>query len=413
MKRLIKTAEKHLSDTNFMRNILEILYLLSFAVILSDAFLHTTMFLKMFGDHTQLHIFMKIALLAIIIAKLSLTDKQNWKRMLLIVLFITCFTAAFYRRSHYDELLTMGLLIIGANQVSFRKIAKVFLVTGISITIITMVAAQMGIIENLIYHQSRATRISFGSVYPTDFSAHIVYLVLSYIYLREKRLKYIELTIFIGLAVFIYYFCNARTNAGCIIFISLICFFLKLSHTIKEERKIGWLKKAEQFIHRIFVFSTKYSMLFLFSIMIILTALYSESSPIMVKLDNLFTYRLSLGKEGFDNYPVGLLGQYIKMTGLGGKLEHPDVYFFIDSSYTKMVLCYGLAVCTCVLLIYLLIGKRAQQRNNMYLLAIIGIISIQCMFEHHILEICYNPFTLAVLANFDTNLKERSPSYES
>ena len=127
----------------------------------------------------------------------------------------------------------------------------------------------------------------------------------------------------------------------------------------------------------------------------------------------MFTYRLSLGKEGFDNYPVGLLGQYIKMTGLGGKLEHPDVYFFIDSSYTKMVLCYGLAVCTCVLLIYLLIGKRAQQRNNMYLLAIIGIISIQCMFEHHILEISYNPFTLAVLANFDTNLKERSPSYES
>lgn len=409
MKLSFKTAEKYLSNTTFMKNVLELLYLLIFAVIFSDAFLHTTMFLKLFGDHTQLHIFMKIALLAVILAKLSLTDERSWKRTLLVVLFFTCFVAAFYRRSHYDELLTIALLIIGANQVSFRRILKVFLILGISITLAAMISAQMGFIENLVYHQSgRSIRISFGSVYPTDFSAHILYLVLAYIFLRQQRLKYIELAVFFGLAAFIYSFCDAKTNAGCMIIAVVICLFLKLSHTFSEEKKPARLQKAEKIIHKIYVFLTKYSMLILFTIMTALTLLYTEDSAIMEKLNELFNTRLSLGKTGFDTYPVGLLGQYIEMVGFGGKLEVPDNYFFIDSSYIKMILCYGLAVTACTLLIYMLVGKRAQKRNNLYLLTILGVISIQCMFEHHILEIAYNPFTLAILAKLDERLTERS-----
>lgn len=409
MKLPSETVEKHLNDTAFMKNVLEILYLFIFAVIFSDAFLHTTMFLKMFGDHTQLHIFMKIALLAVIFAKMSLTDDRNWKRTILIVLFLTCFVAAFYRRSHYDELLTIGLLIIGANQVSFRKILKVFLVLGIGITITAMIAAQAGMIENLVYHQNgRSIRISFGSVYPTDFSAHILYLVLAYIFLRQRRLKYIELAVLLGLAAFIYSFCDAKTNAGCIVMAVIICLFLKLSHAFSEEKKASWIKKAERFMHKIFVPLTKYSMLILFFLMTALTLLYSEDSAIMVKLNEFFNTRLSLGKTGFNTYPVGLLGQYIEMVGFGGKLEVPDNYFFIDSSYIKMILCYGLAVSACILLIYLLVGKRAQKRDNLYLLTILGIISIQCMFEHHIIEIAYNPFTLAILARLEDRSIERS-----
>lgn len=402
MRHVFEVVEKRLRDLNFMRNLLELLYLLIFAVILSDAFLHTTMFLKRFGDHTQLHIFLKIGLMAVIFAKLSLTDLRDWRRTLLIVLFASCFFAAYYRRSHYEELLTMGLLILGANHVSFQKILKVFAAVTIALTLTAMLAAQMGIIENLIYHQKgRGTRIAFGSVYPTDFSAHIVYLVLAHLCLRERRLTYAELAAFVLLAVFIYSFCEAKTNAGCILMAAAVCFALKIGSNPAGRALRSRFQKLGAILHTGFVVLAKYSMLLLSLTMIALTLLYTESSPLMERLNDFFNTRLSLGRTGFDNYVVGLLGQNIEMTGFGGKVELPDNYFFLDSSYIKMVLCYGLAVSACILLIHLLVGQRAKQRNNLYLLAALGVIGVQCMFEHHILEIAYNPFLLAVLANLD------------
>ena len=46
----------------------------------------------------------------------------------------------------------------------------------------------LGIIENLSYAQpGRMTRMAFGIGYPTDFGAHVLFLLLCYFYLRRKK----------------------------------------------------------------------------------------------------------------------------------------------------------------------------------------------------------------------------------
>lgn len=302
----------------------------------------------------------------------------------------------------------MGLLIIGANQVSFRKILKVYVITGIAITIVVMAAAQMGIIENLVYHQkNRNVRIAFGSTYPTDFSAHIVFLILAYICIRGIRLKYIEIASFVLLGMFIQHFCQARTNAGCIFMVAAICLMLKVFHGIKIQEEPIWFTKVKKITATVFSVLTRYSMVILMVFIVSMTLLYDESNPMMVKLNYFLSKRLSHGKTGFKNYNVGFLGQYVEMHGFGGKATAPDNYFFIDSSYVKIILCYGLVVTACILLMYFIIGKRAQKRNLIYLMTALGIIGIQCMFEHHIIEIAFNPFALALLSKLDIEQSEK------
>lgn len=406
--KFVGKIQNRLSDTKIIGKCLEAAYLFIFCAILSDMFLHTTMFFKLFGDHTQLHIFMRLGLLLVIFAKLSYTDERDWKNTLLILIVGASFLAAYYRRSRYEELLTIGLLIIGANQVSFRKILKVYTITGIVITIAAMAAAQMGIIENLVYHQkNRSPRNAFGSTYPTDFSAHIVYLVLAYVNVRGSKLKYVEIVSFMLLGMFVQYFCEARTNAGCIFLIAAICLVMKVFHGIKARDGGHWFEKLKKIVVTVFSFLTRYSMMILMTFFVGITLMYTPSNPSMVKWDYFFSKRLRYGKAGFMNYNVGLLGQFIEMHGYGGKTKVPDNYFFIDSSYVKMILCYGLVVTVCIWLIYFIIGKRAQKRNLFYLMTALGIIGIQCMFEHHIIEVAFNPFTLALLAKLDIGHSDR------
>ena len=60
---------------------------------------------------------------------------------------------------------------------------------------------------------------------------------------------------------------------------------------------------------------------------------------------------------------------------------------------------YGLLIFGIVLFIWIVISFKAREEKNWFLLWIVAIISVQCMIEHHMLEVAYNPFLWAVFAN--------------
>ena len=96
-------------------------------------------------------------------------------------------------------------------------------------------------------------------------------------------------------------------------------------------------------------------------------------------------------------YGFRLFGQYVKMVGNGSTTEiTTKYYFFIDCSYLYVGLQYGLIFLLAVLLIYVLCCRKYQ--NDRYFLLTIVLISINCMIAHHLLEIAYNPFALALFA---------------
>lgn len=105
--------------------------------------------------------------------------------------------------SGIDTLLETGFLIIGANGIEYKKILKVYLIVKVPITICTMIAGYTGLITNLVYHRGEKVRMAFGFIYPTDFAAHVVYMIAAWVLIRQVRCSWIEIGMMIICVIFL------------------------------------------------------------------------------------------------------------------------------------------------------------------------------------------------------------------
>ena len=74
-------------------------------------------------------------------------------------------------------------------------------------------------------------------------------------------------------------------------------------------------------------------------------------------------------------------------------------YFFIDSSFIRLLVVYGVVLSIIVIGIMVIISVRAELRQSYLLPAIILLITLSSLIDQHLLEISFNPFLLAFLAN--------------
>lgn len=370
-------------------DILEILYLLAFAVYIGFFFLGTTMFQIEWPNFFYTDLRTVIAALILVRAAYS-KQYKIWEVAVILGLYILFSMAS--SRNGYEEYMYLLILIIGARGISFKKLIKVYAAVTAVLLIITIAAALSGYIENLTYYQEgRRTRYAFGINYPTDFSAILFYLILACFYIRGKKLKYIELGIAGLLGIFVYWFCDARMNTICIIGASLVFavhkFFSKKAEKKQKEYRI----------------CKPISMLLILSgilcslIMTGLTMLYSPNNPIIAFIDNALSSRLRLGHKGIDIYGFTLWGQNIPMIGLGSTTKDVDFYFFLDSSYIYNLLQFGLLIAVLLLAAWTMISGKAYIKKEWELLLILAIIAVQCMVEHHMVSVAFNPFWMALL----------------
>ena len=84
--------------------------------------------------------------------------------------------------------------------------------------------------------------------------------------------------------------------------------------------------------------------------------------------------------------------------GSGQSIDYSDNYFFIDSSYIRMFLLWGLLAFILIIVYMTYIAMRSIFRRTFVLAAIILIASLNFMFEPDIIKIIYDPFLLALFA---------------
>ena len=370
-------------------DILEILYLLAFAVYIGFFFLGTTMFQIEWPNFFYTDLRTVIAALILVRAAYS-KQYKIWEVAVILGLYILFSMAS--SRNGYEEYMYLLILIIGARGISFKKLIKVYAAVTAVLLIITIAAALSGYIENLTYYQEgRRTRYAFGINYPTDFSAILFYLILAWFYIRGKKLKYIELGIAGFLGIFVYWFCDARMNTICIIGASLV-FAVHKFFSKKAEKK-----QKEYRICKPISMLLRLSGILCSLVMTGLTMLYSPNNPIIAFIDNALSSRLRLGHKGIDIYGFTLWGQNIPMIGLGSTTKDVDFYFFLDSSYIYNLLQFGLLIAVLLLAAWTMISGKAYIKKEWELLLILAIIAVQCMVEHHMVSVAFNPFWMALL----------------
>ena len=129
---------------------------------------------------------------------------------------------------------------------------------------------------------------------------------------------------------------------------------------------------------------------------ILFTYLYSDGNAVWEKMDGTLLARFKLGKQAFEDYGLKLFGQKIPMNGNGGTLNLVDEYFFLDCSYVNILLTWGAILFLIVMILFIYSCKK--NRKDLHFQYAIALIAVNCMIAHHLMDVAYNPFVLAIAA---------------
>lgn len=375
---------------------LEIGYLIAFSLLIIYQFLQTTMFQITWPPDYLFYV--RIFLLSFTLIRVGYCEKYTFKEAVLSF-FLLLISGVVFKINGFEEVINVALIIVGSKGISFRRLVKIYAIITSVLLLATMTAALNGVIENLIYTQEgRNMRIAFGCIYPTDFSAHVLYITLSFVYLRKECITYLELLGIGSLSVFVYFFCQARLNCACL-------FLVMVAFGIYKFRNKYCKRKNKKILGNILTILLSVFPVLCAAVMILTSMFYSKENIVTYSLDMLLTHRLYLGKKGIEVYGFSMFGQWVPMQGNGGTVETQTNYFFLDSSYLFILIQYGILIFALILIVILFINYRAQKNGDYILIIAIGIMAVQCMVEHHMLDVAYNPFLWAAFA--ELGIKER------
>lgn len=377
-------------------NIGELLYFIAFILLLTSAMLSTTMFNPyLSGTFKQLVRYSSVGLLLL---KIFIFDRRSIKELSLIVL-VEALAVVIWKVSGYSALVDDVLLIVGAKGIDLKKIVKIYLGIVVSVTIIAMIAVKFGWIEHIIYVRDGKNRYAFGSVYCTDFAAHIFYAIAAYCYLKGEKIKYYAILIFALLGGFVYYYCDARLDTICIEALALFMLIYKF---------MGRYRGGKHSSSKVSIWSRVWNWMLILSvpaaalISIITTMLYNPENAAMKQINKLLTNRLKYGKMGIDQYGFKIFGQHVTMSGNGGTNEAVKDYFFIDNSFVSIALRFGIIAILAICIYYVCASYRLIKNKNKLLVYLIVFIAINSIVAHHFIEIAYNPFLVCLFADLDS-----------
>lgn len=364
------------------------IYYLGTLLYMAYTFLQTTLFSALIPNAA--FSLAKYLCLAIFVVRI-LTNKYD-DRQLMIVFGGLLLAVLIYQNSGDTSIVVLMLFLLSSLNCRSGGVVKLYFWTALALMAVTIGSALVGVLDNYQYQVNGSVRYAFGFLYSTDFAAHIFYLCLAYVYIRGRRLRKLEFAIPVVLAALVYVLTKAKLDTALLILVLLAAMdYRRLSNS-----------QMKKFDRGLYLFPV-----IMATLSIGASWLFTPTNDVFVKVDDFFTHRLAMGHLALYEYPMRWFGQYVFQQGSGG-LSFPTgltttganlAYFFIDSSYVKVLLSFGLVF----LGLYLFGLSRAIRINvdrQAYLLPLVlVIICISSIIDHHLLDIAYNPFVICILAN--------------
>lgn len=377
----------------------EILYLCYLAVIVLYQYLFSTMFQISWPANWDL--MLRLLGYGLVFFKILMDDRWDWGEIAFAGLIVVGFYGS-WKTEHSLDLIYGLILILGAKNISFDKIAKVYLAVQVPAILVTVYCSLHGYIAYLTYDYGNG-RIAhaFGSIYRTDFCAHLFFLACCIIWISRKKIWYAEGIFVLWLAWFADRYCAARNSTICLLLLGCGALAIQGARDIRswlqKRRKTGRNKKAASW-GRALLFCACFSTPVFAAVSVLVSRFYRADVTWMVKLDSVLSGRLNLGKEGFNHYNVKLFGQYVQQVGAGGQTDPGQTYFFLDVSYVNMLLRLGIVLFAAVVLIYFFSSLKAWKSRDYVCIFILFLAALHCCVEHHMAELSYDMFLLLPFA---------------
>lgn len=364
-------------------------YLTGFTLFITITCYRTTMWKQPF-----FLILLESGAAGLVLLKMACFDSWTmWE--LLVTGTLILLSLIVYKNSGATEPVFWMVFLLGARNVEFERILRVWFVCSMVILTITILGACMGAVVDLQYpaesEEGKYIRHAFGILYPTDFAAHIFTLCLAGTYLYRKIINLIWCVLGLGLTYVVYTFTHARLDSICLLLVWLGYFVFILLRRLDLYSNYRVDNKGMTLI--------KCSIMPVSAlVMIFLSRQYDSSKIWLDKLNSILSTRLSLGKMGMEKYGFSFLGQRVEQIGGGGSSTIDWAhYFFLDCSYLYIGIPYGVLMLCVVLLVA--VGCSYRYRNDKYFIFSMLLISLNCMIAHHLMALEYFPFLLAMFTS--------------
>ena len=304
----ISFMDKNKSISTQKINRWDVGYFILYGIVLAKCVYETTMFSQQVLVGT-----FKLFLAAMVLytgAKVLFSGYYSRKEQLAIAVVVLIFGIVGLQTGYY-ELLQPVLLIAGAKNVRFDNILKVYTAVVSVMLIVAAIASQTGVIADVIGYSPRnaaAARHSYGIIYPTDFAAHVFYLILAVSCLgiwqrvwENEKYRYpagLRWLIVIVAGVFIYI--KSRSLYG-----------NSVPDRIPGSDSLIYLLERKNLARRVCEIF-KYLPIVWAGLFLALSYFYSASNAVMVKIDTVLSQRLMVSHKVWSEYSIKAFGQFIE-----------------------------------------------------------------------------------------------------
>ena len=364
----------------------DVLFFLSFIVCYSWGFINTTMFKNDFSDAFKLrmdgllHFAVINALLCGVIALLLQDSLQQ--AVFEVILLAAGFCHWKFGAGKY-EYFVLCVLIVGMTGRSFKMLLAIAFSIGTAMMAVTFAASQLGIITDLVYEGGRH---SFGIIYCTDCAAHILFLMIIYLFLRLDSLKLVEYVALL-LVCAIMMLTKAQSD--------IMCGFLLMAGILVYRLTRKWHRKK---VFRVLGSVMSFSYIICVAAIFIITLGFDRNNKeLRKKLQYSLIRRLEMNQEALREHPFSLFGSTIEEHGFGGRTENLpgwDKYFFIDCSYIRLFVIGGVLLFIMILMVMTYAQLRCFAFKRYGFLFLLTVVAVACFLEHHLMEYYYNVFPL-------------------
>lgn len=373
----------------------ETLFLAVYAVLLAKHVLETSLLFQVVSEKVPKYysysLWLRLFAAVAVMAKAVREERFSLKELLLAVFVLVSFWRCL-QVAGYEELMDLAIVVFGARRVPLKKILTVYVAVTGGLIVTVVVASGLGYVEDWLFQNSSGViKHSFGFYYPNEFGAHVFFFFLGLCCLRREKISVAEILLIVVCAVLLEKFCYSRTNFFCLLLLaagmSVWKILTRIPH-VYEKQAVKWMGLVLALVPLVCC-----------AVMLVLTLAMKHypDNELLCHINSFFSERLHFGAQGFTNYGVTLFGQKIEMVGMAQQTDWAN-YNFLDCSYIMLLIRCGLAPFLAVGLLMGRINVRAFKNRDMILLAAMALCGIQCMMEHHLYDIGYNPLLLAAFA---------------
>ena len=322
--------------------------------------------------------------------------KGKMTRLLLLALLALGWFYAYYWRDRNDTMVFEALLLIVASYGrDYKKIGRIAILLTVGVAGLAFGLSQMGILPDYIDERGDLLRHSFGTYHCTDLAALGCYAILLYMFLKNGLMKWYAYIVIVVLSVLNICLLGGQISLFCVALAVIGCVICSI-----DRRKALHVSPVAEKTWQIVLLA---SFVVCAAVYFVLNFTYTEEPGAFyhsIGALSGFEKRIRTSAYVTRVFPFSWFGKYFLQFGAGGgsPTVKDGLYTFLDCSYIRVYVMYGVVAFVAFLLVNTGIQCRLMKKKQTFRMFLLAIVAFHCFWEHRMIDPAFNMFLLLPFA---------------